>query len=193
MVLPSVHAKFQKGTRMNREDAEKYWTDIISDSRTYASGVAAYCRDKHLSVKNYYVWFAKLKEAHPEWLNKAKQDADVTKEIRPKSIKTRRFFSAVEKSRILDEVDAAHRGEIGAILRREGIYSATLQKWKTERAQRSLEPRKRGPKENPEAKEIKRLNAEVEKLTRRLEQAEDIIEVQKKIASILGKREPDKS
>lgn len=174
---------------MNREEAEKYWIDIISDSRTYASGIAAYCRDKHISIKSYYVWFAKLKGAHPEWAIEAKQDADITREVRPKSIKTRRFFSAEEKSQILDEVDAAKHGEIGAILRREGLYSATLQKWKSERAQRSLEPRKRGPKENPEAKEIKRLNAEVAKLTRRLEQAEDIIEVQKKIASILGKRD----
>ncbi len=55
-------------------------------------------------------------------------------------------------------------------------YAATLQKRRADRAQRSLEPRKRGPKESAEAKKIKRLNAEVAMLSRRLEQSEDIIE-----------------
>lgn len=106
----------------------------------------------------------------------------------------RRVFSAKEKLRILDEADrvAATPGGIGALLRREGLYSSALTDWRRQRdagALDGLTPRKRGPApapENPLAAELARVNRENAKLRRRLEQAEAIITVQKKVAVLLG-------
>ena len=95
----------------------------------------------------------------------------------------RRTFSAEYKLRILAEADACtERGEIGALLRREGLYSSHLDKWRTQRdrgALQALTPQKRGPKIDPQAEEMARLRGENERLQVRLQQAETIIEVQK--------------
>ena len=102
----------------------------------------------------------------------------------------RRHFTAAEKIRILREVDACQgTGEIGALLRREGIYSSDLTTWRKQRESRELEglaPRKRGPKPNPEAIELAKLRREHERLKERMRQAELIIDVQKKVARMLG-------
>ncbi len=102
----------------------------------------------------------------------------------------RRHFTAAEKIRILREVDACQgTGEIGALLRREGIYSSYLTTWRKQRENRELEglaPRKRGPKPNPEAIELAKLRREHERLKERMRQAELIIDVQKKVARMLG-------
>ena len=102
----------------------------------------------------------------------------------------RRHFTAAEKIRILREVDACQgTGEIGALLRREGIYSSDLTTWRKQRENRELEglaPRKRGPKPNPEAIELAKLRREHERLKERMRQAELIIDVQKKVARMLG-------
>jgi len=102
----------------------------------------------------------------------------------------RRHFTAAEKIRILREVDACQgTGEIGALLRREGIYSSYLTTWRKQRERRELEglaPRKRGPKPNPEAIELAKLRREHERLKERMRQAELIIDVQKKVARMLG-------
>ena len=102
----------------------------------------------------------------------------------------RRHFTAAEKIRILREVDACQgTGEIGALLRREGIYSSYLTTWRKQRESRELEglaPRKRGPKPNPEAIELAKLRREHERLKERMRQAELIIDVQKKVARMLG-------
>lgn len=102
----------------------------------------------------------------------------------------RRQFTVAEKQRILREVDACQgSGEIGALLRREGIYSSYLVTWRRQRESGELEgltPRKRGPKPNPEAIELAKLRREHERLKERLRQAELIIEVQKKVARMLG-------
>jgi transposase-like protein len=99
----------------------------------------------------------------------------------------RRQFSAEYKARILAEADACtERGQIGALLRREGLYSSHLDKWRKQRAKDQFAPQKRGRKADPQAAEIVRLRREVERLQGRLQQAETIIEVQKKLSELLG-------
>jgi transposase len=109
-------------------------------------------------------------------------------EVEPRAI--RRHYTAEYKQRILDEIDqASESGEIGVILRREGLYSQAISKWRQQRAQGGLEglvSRKRGPKVVPEAVEIARLRRENERLHQKLKKAELIIEVQKKVSQILG-------
>lgn len=98
---------------------------------------------------------------------------------------TRRRYTAEYKLRILREVDACKgTGEIGALLRREGLYSSHMTKWRRQRAWGELEglaEQRRGPKEDPQAVENARLKREKE-----LRKARLIIEVQKKVSQILG-------
>jgi transposase len=96
---------------------------------------------------------------------------------------TRRRFTRAYKARILREVDAAPAGTIGAILRREGLYSSHVAKWRTERG---LEEKKRGPKANPLTDENHKLRQQNKRLERKLAQANEIIDLQKKISKILG-------
>lgn len=102
----------------------------------------------------------------------------------------RKRFTAAEKLRLLREVEACRgSGEIGALLRREGIYSSYLTTWRKQRANGELDglaPQKRGPKPNPEAIELAKLRREHARLQERMRQAELIIEVQKKVAQMLG-------
>lgn len=94
----------------------------------------------------------------------------------------RRRFSAEYKLRILQEADKCSSGEIGALLRREGLYSSHLTTWRRQREAgqlRGLGPKQRGPKPDPQAEELKRLRHENERLRVRLQQAEAIIEAQK--------------
>lgn len=105
----------------------------------------------------------------------------------------RRRFSAGYKLRILKQYEACTQpGEIGALLRREGLYSSNINTWRRQRDEgelRGLSPKKRGRKAkdiNPLTKEVARLERENAKLTKKLQQAETIIEVQKKISEILG-------
>lgn len=105
----------------------------------------------------------------------------------------RRRFSAQYKMRILRETDelAKTGGGVGALLRREGLYSSLLSTWRRERSKGEFDglSKKRGPKQTVDpagAKEVRRLTSENERLRRRLTQAEAIIEVQKKIAGLLG-------
>lgn len=105
----------------------------------------------------------------------------------------RRTFTAKDKLRILTLTDqAAGSGDIGAILRREGVYSSTLCDWRRQRdagAFDALTPVRRGPKSaeaNPLAAEVALLQRSNADLTRRLARAETIIDVQKKVAALLG-------
>jgi transposase len=99
----------------------------------------------------------------------------------------RRRFSTEYKSRILAEADACtERGQIGALLRREGLYSSHLDKWRKQRAEGQLGAQKRGRKADPRAVEVTRLRQENERLQARLQQAETIIAVQKKLSELLG-------
>ena len=102
----------------------------------------------------------------------------------------RKRFTAAEKLRILREVEACRgSGEIGALLRREGIYFSYLTTWRKQRELGELDglsPHKRGPKPNPEAIELAKLRREHERLQERMRRAELIIDVQKKVARMLG-------
>lgn len=103
----------------------------------------------------------------------------------------RRHFSAEEKARILTEADACERGQLGELLRREGIYSSHLTHWRAQLRQRGvegLEPAKPGrkPARDPKDRRI----AELEKRTARLEKelriSKALIELQEKAHEILG-------
>lgn len=102
----------------------------------------------------------------------------------------RRQYTSEYKQRILDEIDnASEAGQIGAILRREGLYSQIISKWRQQRQSGGLNATKevrRGPKPDPQAAEIKRLLKENERLRSRLETAELIIDFQKKVSRLLG-------
>ena len=105
----------------------------------------------------------------------------------------RRRFSAKYKLRILDEADRCSQpGQLGELLRREGLYSSHLACWRKQRRESSIQgltPRKRGRKakpRNPLTKRVTELERENEILNKRLQQAELIIEVQKKVSQILG-------
>ena len=106
---------------------------------------------------------------------------------------TRRRFSAAYKLRIVEEADGCTKpGEIGALVRREGLYTSHLSSWRRARDQGQLEalsPRRRGPKPDPARATSKReqqLERENARLRKRLETAEIIIDVQKKVSRLLG-------
>jgi transposase len=132
--------------------------------------------------------------------------AGTTVGLRPPSVSTptaanpeisdrprRRTFSAAEKVRILREADqAAGTGAIGALLRRHGLYSSALSEWRRQRdagTLGALMPARRGPKvqpTNPLSAELADARRDIGQLRHRLQRAEAIIEVQKKLADLLG-------
>ena len=104
----------------------------------------------------------------------------------------RRTFTAQYKARVLAEYEALpeHSGERGALVRREGLYSSILATWRLQFRQHGAEglaAKRTGRPQTPdEVLELRRLRAENERLTKKLAQAELIIDVQKKVASLLG-------
>jgi transposase-like protein len=104
----------------------------------------------------------------------------------------RRRFSASYKARIVREADSCtESGEVGALLRREGLYSSQLVEWRRsyrKGAEKALADDKRGRKQmkNPLKPEIERLGRELERTQKKLRQAEIIIEFQKNLCEILG-------
>ena len=107
----------------------------------------------------------------------------------PESKPIRRRYSREDKLRILRLVDACNeRGQVAAILRREGIYSSTLNDFRKQQQQGRLEPgasRAKLPKPD-DTNQIARLRRENARLQRKLEQAQLIIDVQKKVSQLLG-------
>ncbi len=100
---------------------------------------------------------------------------------------TRRRFSAAYKRRIVEEADkCTEPGAIGALLRREGLYSSQLATWRRQRADGTLVEKPRGRPAEPLAAENARLRRENERLRRELEKAQLIMEAQKKLAQVLG-------
>ena len=105
----------------------------------------------------------------------------------------RRRFTAEYKRRIVREADrCTTAGAIGAVLRREGLYSSHLTTWRAARDRGELEglaPKKRGPKvppPDPRDTQIVEQAREIGKLRKRAERAEALVEVQKKVAALLG-------
>ena len=105
----------------------------------------------------------------------------------------RRRFTAAEKLRVLKEADGCTKpGELGALLRREGLYSSHLATWRAARHRSELAgltPRAQGPKAkpvDPRDKKLAEQSREIARLSARLERAEGLIAIQKKVAQILG-------
>ena len=102
----------------------------------------------------------------------------------------RRRFSVEYRLRIVKQADACKKpGELGALLRREGLYSSLLVNWRRQREQgalREMRGRRRGPKADPIDPRVKQLETENRRLQRKLQRAETIITLQKKVAEILG-------
>ena len=108
-------------------------------------------------------------------------------------LKPRRNFTAKYKLRILSEADRCSQpGELGALLRREGLYSSNLNTWRRQREKgllQAMSPKKRGRKhkeKNPLTSRVSQLEKENRRLEQKLKQAELIIEAQKKMSEILG-------
>jgi len=110
----------------------------------------------------------------------------------------RRAFTVEYKRKIVKEADACKGvGDIGALLRREGLYSSQLTAWRQARDQGELAPgvatKKRGPKAapvDPRDKKIAELERQIAKVTTRAERAEAIAEIQKKLAALFGRPFP---
>jgi len=107
--------------------------------------------------------------------------------------KPRRKFTATYKLRILAKVDTCTQpGQIGALLRREGLYSSNLTTWRQQREKgilQAMTPKKRGRKRkqpNPLAKRVAQLEKQNRRLHQKLKKADLIIEAQKKMSEILG-------
>ena len=183
------------------EAREKYWTKIIEAARNYPEGITAYCRFMGISKNNYYSYFKKLRPKHPEWHDLTNIPEILASNRQPKSNEDgkkpdtevvlnsrRRKWSLADKARILEETDNASPSELGSILRREGIYVHTLNKWRTARDLLDMVQAKktRGPRATPATAENKKLKDENARLSKKLRQATEIIKLQKKIADMIG-------
>ena len=121
-------------------------------------------------------------------------------EVEVLAMATRRRFSAEYKLKILREAETCTEpGAIGALLRRAGLYSSNLTTWRAQRERGELlglTPKKRGPTpkaKNPLAPKVAALEREVGRQTARAERAEALVELQKKVAELLGTPLPQDS
>lgn len=176
------------------EARERYWTKVINAARAYSEGITAYCRFMNLSKNNYYFWFKRLRKEHPEWhdlsnypeivaSSRKKQPVEGEDPTRATEVEinTRwRKWSISDKTRLLEETDNAEPSELGAILRREGIYVHTLNKWRTQRDLLDLAQGKKGPRRTDSNAENKKLKEDILRLEKKLRQATEIIKLQKK-------------
>lgn len=112
------------------------------------------------------------------------RESDAETGVEVVGVAKRRAFSAAYKRRILDEADRAQPGEIGLILRREGLYSSQLAVWRKWRS--GVTSKKKTGKEAELVLENKRLEKENAKLKLKLRKAEAMLELQKKAQEILG-------
>src|SRR5437763_11854113 len=108
----------------------------------------------------------------------------------PTPTRARRQFTAADKLRILHEADHCAVGQLGALLRRERLYSSHLTTWRRQRAEgalTALAPRPRGRRGlSPAAREVARLRDENARLARQLAAAQTVLEVQGKVSALLG-------
>lgn len=112
-------------------------------------------------------------------------------EVKPKP--ERRRFSAEYKRRILVEAEKCEHGQLGSLLRREGLTYTQLTNWRKGYVNGTLTDRPRGPQANPNRGEVRRLAAENARLKHKLEQAEAIIDAQKKLAHLLDNQKEEPS
>lgn len=119
---------------------------------------------------------------------KAAENPEVTQKA------ARRRFTAEYKHRIALEAESCSQpGEIGALLRREGLYSSVLQRWRRQLQEESLSSSKKSNSKPSPAQELARLKRENERLQEKLRQAELIIDVQKKLSEMMQTRSPEKT
>jgi transposase len=113
----------------------------------------------------------------------------VRTEVEPRA--ERQYYTKSYKKQILAEIDTLQgKGEIGSLLRREGLYSQLISKWRDQLELGRLETTERPPsgrKSETQAEELARLRRENERLQARLERAELILDVQKKVSGLLGR------
>ena len=118
---------------------------------------------------------------------KVTKDPEVTQKA------ARRRFTSEYKRRIALEAEGCGRpGEIGALLRREGLYSSVLQRWRRQLREESLSSSEKSNGKPSPAQELARLKRENERLQEKLRQAELIIDVQKKVSELMQTRSPEK-
>jgi len=118
---------------------------------------------------------------------KVEKDPEVTQKA------ARRRFTADYKRRIALEAEGCSEpGEIGALLRREGIYSSVLARWRRQLQEESLSSSKKSNGKSSPAQQLKRLERENERLKEKLRQAELIIDVQKKVSEMIQTRSHEK-
>jgi len=118
---------------------------------------------------------------------KIEKDPEVTQKA------ARRRFTADYKRRIALEAEGCSEpGEIGALLRREGIYSSVLARWRRQLQEESLSSSKKSNGKSSPAQQLKRLERENERLKEKLRQAELIIDVQKKVSEMIQTRSHEK-
>jgi len=134
---------------------------------------------------------AESARAEASALSAAAAATSVVPDTEVRAVAKRRQFSAAYKLSVLEEADrCASPGAIGALLRREGLYSSHLTMWRREREAGALAAlgRRRGrkPKLSPEQRRIAALQAQIARLQTELEQARTIIDVQKKLCTLLG-------
>jgi len=127
------------------------------------------------------------KQLVKSYSNGSPATGQVDPEVVPRA--KRRTFTTAYKLRILEEADQCQKtGQIGALLRREGLYSSHLTAWRRQRTAGQLQgltPQKRGRKKDEQAAEVAALRQENERLQAQLAQAELIITAQKKLAQAL--------
>lgn len=184
---------------------EKYWTKIVQEARKYPKGITEYCRVMNISKNNYYFWFKRLRSKHPEWhdlSNHPESHVLARKEIVEENTENevpssevpvrahRRKWSGADKKRILMETDVLSAGDLSAYLRREGIYVHTLNKWRTQRDLLNIANSGKNSRNDKSStagsSEIKKLKEENARLQKKLQQASDIIQLQKKISEMLS-------
>ena len=109
-------------------------------------------------------------------------------EVVPKA--KRRQFTAAYKRQVVREADAcSEEGAVGALLRREGLYSSHLSDWRRElkrQEEAALAPKKRGPKVDLREQKLAEQEREIARLRARAEHAELLVEIQKKVSMLLG-------
>jgi len=132
----------------------------------------------------------------PKPLRVSPSDSSSTTEVRGPRTQGRRSFSAAQKRRILSTADACAHGELGPLLRREGVYSSQLTAWRRQLAAEGgagLEPQRPGPTPKLDVKdrEILALGRKVNKLEKELGIAHGLVELQKKVQALLAQMHQD--
>ena len=126
-----------------------------------------------------------------------KTEAEIKTDVVARAKRRHASRPAEYKLRILRELDECKgTGMAGALLRREGLYSSLVSKWREQRERGSLSglsEQRRGPKADPNTAELARLQRENKRLKEQLERAELIIDVQKKVAQLVGTTLPPKN